>query len=148
MEKAKRKQWATLKGFDVFMDNLPYPPPHPLLWPPGQHRNWYKSALHNNWSKLTYFSSQSFQVIIYQQDKSIFPLKRARLSFRFMRPLNLSTTCFNTTHNMWNGCTLEQCTLPALPRYKALLCKWIPGLAIHLGWKSVPNHEIITLIFT
>lgn len=45
MKKAKLKQWATLKGFDVFMDNLPYPPPHPLQWPPGQHLNWYESAL-------------------------------------------------------------------------------------------------------
>lgn len=106
------------------------------------------NQLYCSWSKFTYFSSQGFQVIIYQQDKSIFLLKRAPLSFQFMRPLNLSTTCFNTTHNMWNGCTLEQCTLPALPRCKAVLCKWVPGLAIHLGRKSVPNHEIIILIFT
>lgn len=42
-----------------------------------------------------------------------FLLKRGPFSFQFMGLFNLSTTYFNTTHIMWNGSTLEQCTLPA-----------------------------------
>lgn len=40
---------------------------------------------------------------------------------------------------MWNGCTLEQCTLPAFRWCKAQLCKWVPEFVSHLGWKSVPS---------
>ena len=125
--------------------------PTPLQWPSGHHRiisYWYKSALlqlfgQNLLIHITELSSDHLSAkLIY------FPLKMGPFPFQFMGPLNLSTTCFNTTHIMWNGCPLEQCTLPAFLWCKAQLCKWVPEFVSHLGWKSVPSHEIITLIFT
>lgn len=62
---------------------------------------------------LPLFTSQSSHVIIYQHNQSIFISQEVLFHFNSWGPLNMSTILFNTTHVMWNGCTLEQCTLPA-----------------------------------
>lgn len=43
---------------------------------------------------------------------------------------------------MWKSCTSKQYTLPVLK-----LGKFDPEGASHLGGKSIPNHEIIIIIF-
>lgn len=95
----------------------------PVHWPWGAAILTDLYQLCSNWSKFATFSSQGFSSDHLSAKRIYFPAQKGPLfHFHSMGPFNLSTTCFNTTHNMWNGCTLERCTLPARPRCRELCC--------------------------
>lgn len=71
------------------------------------------NQLNFNWSKFPYSQHKAFKWSSISKTNLFSSQKGEAFSFQFMNPLNLSTSCFNTTRIMWNGCTLERCTLPA-----------------------------------
>lgn len=84
------------------------------------------NQLNFNWSKFPYSQHKAFKWSSISKTNLFSSQKGEPVSFQFMDPLNLSTSSFNTTRIMWNGCTLERCTLPAFHWFKDHICKWVP----------------------
>ena len=80
-----------------------------------------------------------------------FAFKVGIFSFKFIGALNLSKNLFNTIHIIWNGCTLEQCSLLYLHSTDTKLSCANGFQNMWVTWgecqKQPWSREIIILIF-